>query len=401
MRNSLHAGRQLLSSLLLSLAGLTLAQGLLVEMAIAAQDAGPILLREGDVLGNGWTARTFLRLGVDDSGRWAALVDTDEAPNAPSKAVVLEGGQVLVSEGQTLASGERIHALVDMSVDRAGVISVALNVEVAPGAPTQSRLFLGPTLALSTGDAVFGAQLPGPSNVFVIRSVESAFPRALVEVDLLPVGGLPYKALLLIDFSSGSQVTTVVAREGLAINGGQGPVGDNIHRAAMAPDGTYLTSLDQDVMGSNDATIVLRDGLGVFADGVAGPLGGTTWSHISPPTVAKGAGSSFVLSSTLRAADGSHDGIVLVNSAILALEGSPLFGAPGLVAGNFSVAAVAQAGGGTGVYKVPTQLGSVMMAYTQGLGAKVLLQSSVDTFEGVALASVKPGTRGTHDVTGN
>jgi len=53
-------------------------------------------------------------------------------------------------------------------------------------------------------------------------------------VDLLPVGGLPHKALLLLDFSTGSQVTMVVAREGLSINGGQGPVGDNIHRAAEA-----------------------------------------------------------------------------------------------------------------------------------------------------------------------
>ncbi|MEM1448820.1 MAG: hypothetical protein AAF726_06100 [Planctomycetota bacterium] len=369
--------------------------------ALAASDAGPILLREGEVLSNGWTVETFLALGIANDGRWAALVDTDEPPNSPSKAVVLDGGAVLLAEGQPLPGGQRIGALLDMSVDPAGTISTVLNLEVPAGAPTHSRLYLGTTLALETGDPVFGPNLPGPSTVMVLRDVESAFPYAFVEAILRTASGTTYRAFLRFDYSSGSQVIEVVAREGLAVPGGQGVVGSAFHEAAIASDGSYLTSLDQDAAGTNDVTIALRDGLGVFAEGVAGPLGGTTWRHAIPPAVAKAGGSSYVFSSTLRRTNGAIDGVVLVSGAIVAVEGNTLFGAPQFVVGNLGAAAVAQSSTGIGFYKVPTQVGSVLMAFPPSGVAELLLQSTVDTFEGVPVASVKPERRGSLAVTGN
>ncbi|MEM6572138.1 MAG: hypothetical protein AAF957_27230 [Planctomycetota bacterium] len=148
---------------------------------LLAQDAGPILLREGDALSNGWVAMTFLEIGVAEDCRWAALVDGDEPPNAPVKAIVVEGGSVLLAEGQVLPGGERIGALIDKRVDRAGTISTVLNVAVPPGLPNESLLFLGTTLTLETGEPVFNATSCAGSSAFsalVESSTTFPHPRA-------------------------------------------------------------------------------------------------------------------------------------------------------------------------------------------------------------------------------
>ncbi len=74
----------------------------------AAQDAGPIVLREGDVLSNGWTVETILETGIADDGRWAALVDTSQPASGPSKAVVIDSAAVVLAEGQVLQGGLRV-----------------------------------------------------------------------------------------------------------------------------------------------------------------------------------------------------------------------------------------------------------------------------------------------------
>jgi len=368
----------------------------LVASPVPVDDIGAIVLAEGDVLSNGWTVDLIRRASIDDSGDWVALVGTTEPGSGPDDAIVGPGRQVLVAEGDTLPTGSVAEQLIDVAVDAGGLVAVLANVE-SPVSATQSELIVGGQLVTRTGLGGFGGLAPSGSRIFTMSDVEFAFPYLFVRAKLKTNAGLPYEAFLRVELPpSGAPIIDVVAFEGGALPGAPGVNGSVFFPAALAADGTYLATLTQDVSGSNDATVGLRDGTAVFVEGDAGPIPGTTWLHQTSPAVAKAPGSSFAFSSTLRNASGGIDGVVIGNNLILAYEGQSVLGNPALTVGSFSEAAVAQSSDGTTFFKLPTTTGSVVMAFDE-----VLAEAPGDTASGAALASTKVGSGATFDVTGD
>ncbi|MEO0660829.1 MAG: hypothetical protein AAFZ87_04765, partial [Planctomycetota bacterium] len=321
--------------------------------ALPLQDVGQAVLRDGDVLSNGWTVDAIRRPSIADSGEWVALVGTTQSAAGPDEAVVTSGGTVVLAEGDTLGTGAVVRQLLDAELDATGLLAVLANIETGGGA-TSSQLVVDGQLVTQTGNGVGGAGLPSGARVFTMSDVDFAFPFLFVRAKLDTNTAPPFEAFLRIELPpSGPPIVEAVAFERGTLPGGAGPNGTVFYRGTVAADGSYLAALPQDVVGPNDTTVVARDGVAQYVEGTPGPIPGTTWLHQTTPAIAKAPGPSFAVSSTLRETGGAVRGIVVGNNLILGYEGQAVLGDPSLVVGNFSEVALDQSVDGTTFYKLP------------------------------------------------
>ncbi|MEM6672449.1 MAG: hypothetical protein AAF726_06365 [Planctomycetota bacterium] len=360
----------------------------------ASADDGVILLAEGDALSNGWIVEGIDVPAIDRDGSWSALVRTDQPPNVPFRAFVVDGN-VLVREGQTLPNGEQVEFLLDADTGPDGGRAYVYTVASSGAPEVRVRLVGGPLI--QSGDAVIAPGIPTPVTLFTVRDIEVARPYLYVRAELDPVpAGLPnYTALLRYEFSPGGTTVTLLAREGQQLPGALAPVESLSGIASIAADGTYVTTIDQDTPGSIGRA-VLNDGFVQFLDDVAAPLGGTVWQHDPNPAVAKAPGNVFAVASQVRFPNGDLRGLVVGSGGqLLAREGQPQLGGTSIV-GSFSTAPIALANDGLTVYAVPTNQGAVLMAFDEEL-----LRAGVSTAGGRTIAGLKLARRESIDVSPN
>ena len=112
--------------------------------AATPQDAGVILLEEGDILSNGWEVDSISRyMGIDAGGRWAAMVFTTGLTSETDTVIVAEG-QLLLAEGDVLPDGSTLRFLSSMDLDQDGTIGLTYRTELAGTGVDERRLLPSP-----------------------------------------------------------------------------------------------------------------------------------------------------------------------------------------------------------------------------------------------------------------
>jgi hypothetical protein len=320
---------------------------LALPAAYAQGDDAHVLVREGDVLGNGDTVvECENSYDVFDDGRWAAIVSTDRpGVQIPNGHVLLRSGVPVLATGDVLSNGLPVSIIRHCSIGAADRVTAWVEgFPVGSNDATQVVWFDG-SVVLAEGP-IAAPGLPGGALIEQILDVSREASRFLVTVDL--AGSISADALLQIDVVGGGAppIVTLLALSGQPYGLPPGTLRTVYwHDLSAVGEVGFMASFDPaPPMSVFTHFAITVGGVDVLVEGAPSPVANTVWrSEVYPnPALATGghwAASALIENTTTL----NRRGVLVKDGAIVLSQGAPIPGSMGSTVGAFEVVPVALA----------------------------------------------------------
>ncbi|QDV09367.1 hypothetical protein Poly30_49250 [Planctomycetes bacterium Poly30] len=295
----------------------------LALLSLAAPQDAVAVLQTGDVLTGGLTVSSIYSQAVSNTGSWVAVANTTDA-SSTSGTVIVQDGLVLMREGDTLLTGERVRYIVTADISPTGTVATAVTVYDASGTTGSiGKLAIDGRVVLSRGDALVGPNVPAGAEVLQINDVRHRGAITLISGTIRDNAQGERDALLLFQgIGSVTRTVDILALEGAPTPGLSAPFTSLNSRMALASDGTAAAPVRIGTF-SNGTTAVVTDQGGIMEEGMPGPFPGSTWSAYQGPTVAAATGGRYAFCAHVLEAGGTATDVLMVDGAILAQLGQP------------------------------------------------------------------------------
>ena len=344
-------------------------------------DDAQALLTVGDPAAGGGLIAGIDLPSMSDLGDWAARVTTDQGAFEDNSYVVVNG-DVVLREGDTLANGEVVGAVLSLDLSSDG--GTAWIHRVDPGTPgAETVLYIDGVERRRSGVMLSGPGFPANTRLTRLQRVSYDAPLALLLASVSVNSQTEIDILVVADLSApGPPVLQAVAREGETPAALPGPIAFFYEPLDIASDGTFIAPTSFDVGGTLRYAFASDQGWRAV-DGT--PVGGSgdVWSHFFNVESACAAGGRYVISGQVETPTGELEGVVVGPSGLLAREGQPLPADPSESASFFTSAFVGMSSSGAAAFEIPLPGFDDVLVYD----GDIVLRESTDTISGGAIGS--------------
>ena len=264
---------------------------LLAPPVAAAQTLEP-LIQEGDPVAGIGNVTSISALSINDMGEWFIELDTDH-PSTDLDGAVLYDGALFLREGDALAApaGAVVDSFDSVVISDNGHACWNLFLDGTTGLSDDSGFFFNTTLLVQEGDSPAIAGLSAGTSFqgfFDAKPIENGAALLLATVDD-PAIPTSVDQVLLRAFGAtpGSLTLTVIAKEGDALPGQTETIEDfntGPHDFAFSDSENTIFFADLTGPTSSDGVIYMNSTL-LAQEGSPSPVAGRNWSSLSSAKV--------------------------------------------------------------------------------------------------------------------
>ncbi|MEP0845761.1 MAG: PEP-CTERM sorting domain-containing protein [Phycisphaerae bacterium] len=296
----------------------------------AAAGAGtfPItpLLLEGDLVPGVGNVTTIDNIAVNNSGQWMVEADTNNA-DTNTDSVLMRTGALHLREGDPIApAGASIGSFDSININNGGNSGWNFFLDGTGSTSTDSGVYFNTTLLIQESNlATAPGFSPGTPYIgwFEVKINNNDDMLMMASVDDPAIASTVDRAIVKINPVSGVQ--TLLAKEGDVLPGQAGAVedfGTGPHTFAYNDNDDVMFFADVTGSTATDGLIYLNSAI-LAQEGSPSPVAGRNWSGLSSPELDINNSGEYVFSGTLDG-DTNSNLLIVKNGAKFVQEGDSL-----------------------------------------------------------------------------
>ena len=361
-----------------------------------AQLDATVLVKEGDLLPNGWTVAAIRDNDLDNAGGWASWVNTTNPGDFDD--VLLQNGSIVMAEGSPYL-GEVVRFTGSVALDDQGKMAVLYAVVNPNGSSDAlSRLAIEGNIVLSEDDVLTIPGLPAAGSVNQILSMDWALPYLTTTLELIiPGSGLTRVHVTHeVDQSSLALINPVLHGQVGAMPPGVPGALEVIFSPAVDTSGKVTSAFRSDDASSDGYGIFLNN-FAYRVDGTPGLFVGSTWNSggISADVAIRDG--KYASAGQIERNDGSLLGLVTGPAGRVAQEEGLVNGDPAYRIDDFLYTDVDVLGDSRVLYAVPIVGGAPVMV----LEDEIILEAMVSEADGTLITDIPYNFRDVLHVSAN
>lgn len=314
---------------------------LLSSAASAADWSLTPLVLEGQTVPNGNTVTSITNLAINNKLEWR--VEAGSTTGTASQNLLLDANGIVAEAGQALSAppGAMLRSFDALTLDINGNSAVNFFLDGTTGSSDDSGVYYNFNLLIQESQLVNAAGISAGTpyiGFFETKLADNGAIVLLASIDDPAIAGSVDQVMMgLIVDGSGNLVAEVpLWKEGDTIPGTTGLIttfGTGPHNFDMNDAGTLMFFADTDLASTMDGVIMLNNAL-LAQEGTPSPVAGRNWSSLSSPELSLNNSGGYVYSGSLDG-DSASNLVIIKDGVKFMQEGDAVPGIPAFAFTSF------------------------------------------------------------------